>query len=137
MFKIRPEQLEAFEPVADAAFVVRVVQHLRDEHADEVVSLPDREYTVAGLDEETIAEMARTGIAKARSYGFTWESSITAFVVLMFVVAPSFDNHPLIKRALNDTSPDENSRIENLFERTSSENWDVAAQSYDSAAWFG
>lgn len=140
MLKIRPAQIKAFTPAAEAAFERRVAVYLREEHAEEVVTLPAggdevAELVVRDLDDETLLKMVRAGIARARSYGMTWESTITAFVVLMFAVAPNFDSHPLIRRVLEDTEVKPELRIEQLWEQTTEENWEVAAQGYDAREW--
>jgi hypothetical protein len=140
MLTIRPEQLETFLPVAEASFERRVADYIREEHADEAVTLPAGEGEVIenkvnGLDDETLLKMVRTGIARARSYGMTWESSITAFVVLMFVVAPNFDGHPLMTHILKDGSIEPDERIDRLCEQTTDSNWEAAKRDYNVAAW--
>jgi hypothetical protein len=79
--------------------------------------------------------MVRNGIARARRYGMNWESSLTAFVVLMFVAAPNFDEHPLIQRILRDDGAAPNERIDRLWEKTSEANWKTVEQDYDASAW--
>ena len=135
MLTIRPEQLDAFQPQAKAAFINQLVDYLRREHADSTVQLPDRMSTVEEIPDETILEMVRNGIARARKYGISWESSIGAFVVLMFVTAPNFDEHPLIHRTLTDDSVEPNSRVDRMWERTTEENWEAVEQNYDANAW--
>lgn len=140
MLKIRPAQLRAFRPATEAAFEQRIADYLREEHAGEVVQIVEgegelKEVAVRGLDDETLLEMVRTGIARARSYGMTWESSITSFVVLMFVIAPNFDSHPLIKRALRAGGVEPDQTIDLLMEQTTDDNWETARQAYDAAAW--
>jgi hypothetical protein len=140
MLSIRPEQIEVFQDVAEAAFERRIADYLREEHADEVVTLPARqdevrEVEVKSLDDETLLAMVRAGIARARSHGMTWESSITAFVVLMFVVSPNFDSHRLIRRLLNDEETEPDARMDSLLELTTEENWEMAGRQYDAGAW--
>lgn len=140
MLTIRPAQIEAFRPVAEAAFERRVAEYLRAEHGDEVVMLPVGEDEVSerevkDLDDATFLKMARTGIARARSHGMTWESSITAFVAIMLTVAPNFDSHPLIRRVLADGGVEPDLRIEHLWGQTSEANWDVAVAMYDAGVW--
>jgi hypothetical protein len=140
MLTIRPEQLEAFDPVAEANFERRVAEYMRENHADVAVKLPSGEgeskaVEVKALDDETLLRLARTGIARARSYGMTWESSITAFVVLTFVAAPNFDDHPLIRRVLEDAGVEPDQRIEQLWDQTTEENWEIAASNYDASRW--
>ena len=161
MLIVRPAQLEAFQSQADAAFEMQIVEYLQEEHGEDLVRLPTgvlvieqpsaktlRErneddfeqfpagmFSVEELPDEILLEMVRNGIARARNYGMSWESSLTAFVVLMFVIAPNFDQHPNIQQVLKDTTivPDE--RIDHLWERTSEEDWEKVEQHYDSSAW--
>jgi len=132
---IRPEQFAAFDAVAEAAFVARLVRHLRDEEADEEVLLPSGPEPVGGLPDATLEEMVRGGIARAESYGLTWESSVTAFVVLMFKAAPNFDAHPLVRRVLCDRALAPDERIDALWERITEETWDAVEEAYDADAW--
>ena len=126
MVRIRAEQLQAFQPLAEAAFVNRVVQHLREYHASVVERLPD----------DMLRERVRYGLSRARQYGLSWESSLTAFVALMFEIAPNFDEHPRIQYVLRDERVPPNSRIDALQERVSEQDWEEAEQRYDEDAWF-
>jgi hypothetical protein len=135
MLKIRPEQLEVFQPVAEAAFLRRVVEHLREHNPDAVIQLPNEVALVKQISEEKLHAMARTGIARAREYGMDWESSVTAFFVVMVVTAPNFDKHPLIQRILKDENMETNARIDQLWERTTEENWEAVKKNYDPQAW--
>src|SRR5262249_34777664 len=106
MLKIRPEQMKAFQPVAESAFIRRVVEHLHDHHSGTVIQLPAEVVPLKQVSDEKLCAMVQAGIARARGYGMDWEASITAFVVTMFVAAPNFDKHPLIQRVLNDERVD-------------------------------
>lgn len=135
MLSIRPEQLKVFQQQADEAFVSRVVKYFKEEHPDIAVHLPGRTYVVDQTPEETLHEIVRNGIAHARGYGMSWESSLSAFVGLMLVVAPNFDEHPLIQRVLKNREVESDLRIEQLWEQTSEETWEAAKQNYDANAW--
>jgi hypothetical protein len=135
MLKIRREQFEVFQPVAEAAFVRRILEHLRENHADRVVQLPNEVILVKQIADDRLRRLAKAAVARARSYGMDWESTVTAFVVLMFVTAPNFDEHPLIQRILKDERVEVNSRIDQLWERTTEENWEAVRKNYDSIAW--
>ncbi|OLE51444.1 MAG: hypothetical protein AUG51_23415 [Acidobacteria bacterium 13_1_20CM_3_53_8] len=135
MLIIRPEQMEVFKPQADAQFAERVAAYLRRKHADVVVRLVGGATLVNRLSDETLMKMVRLGIERALSYDFTWESSITAFIVLMFKVAPNFDQHPLIARALKDARFAPEERVEKIWERVTSKNWEAAREDYDPRAW--
>jgi hypothetical protein len=135
MLKIRPEQFAVFQPVAERAFVRRLVEHLRDHHPEVVVRFASEVWLVKQLGDAKIYALVGNAIARARALGLDWESSITAFVALMFVVAPNFDEHPLIQRVLKDERVPANSRLEQLWERTTEENWEAARKNYDVNAW--
>ena len=135
MLRIRREQFEVFQPIAEAAFVRRVVEHLRESHVTAVVQFPNEVIPVKQIADEKLRRLVRNGIARARSYGMDWESAVTSFVVLMFVAAPNFDDHPLIHRVLRDERVAANSRIDQLWERTSEENWEAVRKNYDATRW--
>lgn len=135
MLTIRPEQLEVFKPLTDAQFAERVAGFLRRRHADTVVRLVAGPTLIKRLSNETLMKIVRLGIERARSYELSWESSITSFIVLMLKVAPNFDQHPLIARALRDARFEPDERIENLWERVTSKNWEAARADYDPRAW--
>lgn len=96
--------------------VEHIVTHLAEEHPD----------LIAELGDEEVARRAAAGIARAHAHGFVQPESVTAYVTLMFLVAPDFDSHPAIARALrlHGTEAD---RLRLLFERTREEDWDQAA----------
>lgn len=138
--RIRPAQLKAFAPAAEGAFERRVAEHLREHHAGVTVKLPSadadaREVEVRDLDDSALVEMVRGGIARARSYGMTWESSLTSFVVLMFLVAPNFDDHPLINRLLTNQAVEPDARLDELVAGATEGNWVAARRGYDASAW--
>src|SRR5229473_2749666 len=119
MLRIRPEQLKVFQPVTEAAFEERVIEYLREEHPDAVVPISSGAPTLlADLPDETLLEMVQVALRRARNYGMTWESTLTAFVVLTFVVAPRFDECPPIHQVLTDSTIDPDARIDALWERT-------------------
>jgi hypothetical protein len=135
VLSIRTEQLEAFQPAADAALEARVVEYLREEHAEEIVRMPWGDFSIDELPEEVLLAMVREGFRRARRYGLSWEATLTAFVVMMISVAPNFDEHPLIRRVLADEQIEPNARVERLWERTTDENWEAARENYDADAW--
>ncbi len=81
---------------------------------------------IADLGDEEVARRAAAGIARAHAHGFVQPESVTAYVTLMFLVAPDFDTHPAIARALR-LHGTEAERLKLLFERTREEDWDQAA----------
>ena len=134
MLRIRKEQIEAFQPVAEADFAARIAAHLRENHGQVAVKLPKRLTLISRLDEESLLGLVKNGVARARSHSFTWASSISAFVVLMFKAAPNFDEHPAIRQSLGE-SPVEEGRLNKLLTITGPTVWEEVKTQYDPAAW--
>src|SRR5215470_9636140 len=121
--KVRPEQMQAFQPVADAGFARRLREYLRRAHSDLTVRIPSGTTSINLIPAALLTRMVEIGIERGRAYGLCWESSLAAFVVIMFVAAPNFDQHPLIERVLRDDDAPPDGRIERLWHRISDQNW--------------
>lgn len=133
---IRAEQRMVVEAVAEENFARRLAKHLLDEYPKTVVILPgDEKFTVDELPQETLHELARAGIARARSYGKTFESSISAFTAVMFEVSPNFDTHRLCQVLLNDEEFEPNDRIDEILNVLTEKNWETIKEDYDPNAW--
>src|SRR5438094_1256738 len=124
MLRIRTEQLEAFQPVAEASFESRVIDYLHAEHEDALIRSSSRTLPIAQLADEDLIQMVRRRIKKAREYGIRWESSLTAFVVLTFIVGANFDEQPAIRQVLTDEQVEPDLRIDQLWERTTEQDWE-------------
>lgn len=81
---------------------------------------------IASIGDEEVRRRVLAGIARAHANRFVQPESVTAFVTLMFLVAPDFDSHPAIARALR-LHGSEPERLRLLFQRTREEDWDEAA----------
>lgn len=135
MLKIRSEQIRPFEQDAENAFIERVMSFLRENHADEKVCFRGKKSLVAELPENDLRTMVENGVARARSYGLTWKSSLISFVVLMFSVAPNFDRHLFVWGTLRDDNIPAERRIDVIIEQMSDEDWRIIAEGYDEKAW--
>ena len=135
MLIIRTEQLEPFQQVAESAFARELVEELRRESPDMMIHLPNGSNTIDQIPEEVLYQLVRNGISRAHKYGLSWENSVGAFVTLMFEAAPNFDEHPLIQRVLKDEEIAPDSRMDELLDRTTDENWEAVEQNYDTNAW--
>lgn len=111
---IRPEQRVAMQEALERDFVVRLMQHLRQHHAD----------AVTGLDDNRLKERVEYGITQARSYGLAWQSSIASFVGLMFEFGPGFNQHPAAQAVLRDASIPAEFRVRELTERLPEQTWE-------------
>ena len=123
MFTLRQQHQSAFQTKAEADFVREVMQYLRENHADTIVKLPNGEFKVADLPEETLRRMIEGGIVKAINYGIILQSTLISFVVIMFVSAPHFDKHPKIKSILEEQVVVPDLRIGEIWKRTNLKLW--------------
>jgi len=123
--EIRPEQFAAFQEVTEGAFVETLVKFAREELADWVQ-----------FDSDAILrERIKSGIARARSHGFAWQSSLAKFVTLMLRFCPNFDRDPAAAALLarKDVAPE--SRADLLFSDLTAEQWAAIEERYEPAAW--
>lgn len=127
MIKISKKQLTVIERSVEDAYARDMARYMREEHAEDVDGLPDGEL----LARVTI------GIARAQSYGLTFDEEITAFVAMMFAVGPTFDDQPAIRAVLTDDRLPPNWRIDALWDRTTDDDWEEAARLAEHAesAW--
>lgn len=133
---VRKEQLDVMEAYSQENFVRRIAARLVSGFSESAVKLPDgTEHRVADIPEDRLLELIRSGVAKARSYGMTFESAIAGFVILMFDVSPNFDGHRLCQVLLTDEETAPNKRIEELVSVLSDEKWESIRKDYDPAAW--
>jgi hypothetical protein len=135
MLSIRKAQMDAFQVVAEKHLINQTIAFLRESYPEVIVRFPDGESVIKEIPDETLRQMVSRCMARAREYGMTWETSLASFVTIAFLVAPNFDDHPLLKRALLDESLTPDLRIEKLTRDATDKNWEAARQSYDPAAW--
>src|SRR5262249_24020635 len=133
--RMRPEQMDVFRPVAEAAFVKRLADLLRARHGDAVVRRAEGTTPLKQLPDGVLRELVQRGIARAREYGLTWQSSLGGFVALRFVMAPNFDAHPLVRRVLRDGRIPADLRVDQLWRRTTRKTWEQVQERYDPRAW--
>jgi hypothetical protein len=122
---IRAHQMNVFQAVGDKPFYKNAAAFLRSEYP----ALTDE------LTDTVLNEMVINGVARARSHGFQWQSSLVRFVELMLAIAPNFDEVSTIRERLKDTSGSEADRVASLFDRTTFSEWQEAARDYDPGAW--
>ncbi|MGH9378975.1 MAG: hypothetical protein ACRD1I_09250 [Terriglobia bacterium] len=108
MFNLRKEQLKIFETVAAKEFEERVLANLR-----ELFPAPCSKLGAAAL-----AEIARYGIERAKSYGIVAEPDVCKYIGIMLNLGKDFDRnprYPWAARTLNDASlGDPSARINRL-----------------------
>jgi hypothetical protein len=115
--RIRPDQYQSFEYAAEEEFRKRVMRFVAANVPEALSGAPPERFTAA-IDD---------GIAKARQYGMTWESSIVSFVTALFEVSPVFDHYPPFRVLLVDSTIDPNEKMERLIEFAKDADWKAAS----------
>jgi len=127
MLVIRQEQIDTLIKGSDEEFVEFLVEHVKEEFPEKI----------AERDDETLRVMVRGGIRRAESHGFTIAEDVTAFISIMFEIAPNFDEQPQIAAVLDDKNFEPEMRFERLWSPlVTDEAWEEAAENYREEAWF-
>jgi hypothetical protein len=116
--RIRSEQLHALETCLNDRLRERIAAHLVEHH----------EPVVRHLSPSRLLDEVAGAIERAAVYGFEWQTSILAYVLLTFHVGPYFDCHPRISRILSDHDMPPDSRIEYLSSAITADEWQEARQ---------
>lgn len=90
---------------------------------------------VKSVPKDGLNGLVLNGIQRAKKHGLDTESSQAGFVVLMFEIAPNFDEYPAAQRILDDTSIAVENRLEQLAQRMSPSDWGTMNRGYDHNAW--
>jgi hypothetical protein len=119
---IRTEQMSALQASSEICFIDRVVEHIEIFH----------EEAIAGIEAAELRRRVVVGLARARSHGIDHQDLLTAFVALLFVIAPNFDEHPVIRATLRrSVGEDLGERLVALPRSC----WSEARQAADPRAW--
>jgi hypothetical protein len=113
MLIIRREQMALFESAVEDEFERRLTAAIRAWHGAELHQVSD----------DALRARVRAGIARARGYGFRYESTIADFVELRFSVGERFDEHPPVRTVLTDRCLPLEQRVKWLIEHLPGEDW--------------
>lgn len=91
---------------------------------------------VRDIEPISLREMVTNALARARSHGLTRAKDLTAFVAIMFEIAPNFDEQPQIRAALADPRVPLEQRFEKMLEQVPDWAWEDAERGKVSLAWF-
>lgn len=90
------------------------------------------------LPDDMLRHDIRTGIERARAHWLRSDAHVSEYVLIMFEIAPNFDQQSDIKRVLADTSMSPTERWERLFKPDMDPAWADAdrADFYDERYWW-
>lgn len=132
---IPAEQMSVFQKRKEDDFARRLSAHLREKYETTVVRLSEKETTVSELSDEELNALVHVCIKRAQKFGISYESAIAAFTAIMFDAAPNFPEHEIARLHLKDENVKPNSRVDNLLEQLTVEDWKTIKRAYDVNAW--
>jgi hypothetical protein len=135
MFTVKSEQIRMFQPEAEAAFLEQVLDYVKKNHAADGVATVHGKSRVSELPDAHLRQMVENGIRRGRDYRIEWQSTLLTFVVLLFMTAPNFDEHPKVSSFFVGAETVDDAALEGLLEEMTDEDWDAVEKSYDPRAW--
>jgi hypothetical protein len=135
MLTIRTEQITAFERAVDERYIEDLTDYLLQTHPKAPIRSYVRSALLSSLTRTVVLRLVRNGIARARSHGLTWKGNIAAFVTLMVIVSPNFDQDPVVARILREARESIDRHWESIWDDTTNDDWARIRDSYDTAAW--
>jgi hypothetical protein len=125
MLTLHPRQIKLLDQHQEQQFRVTLRKYIQQEYP-----------AYAPVSPAILTRLIGFGLARARSYGFAWQSSLGQFVYLMAAVAPNFDLHPAIHSILANADLPAEKRIASLTERLPPGVWAEAADTASTIGWF-
>lgn len=110
---VRREQLPLLQAAVDDALVPEVATHLRTHHRA----------AVAAISSADLPARVRESIARARARGVEGTRWLVAFAALAFETTDDFDDHPIVRRYLDDLTHAPDDRVRLLLHHMSDLQW--------------
>ena len=125
MLVIRDDQYHKLQEAVEHNLVKRIAKDIR-KHYTQLVS---------DIDDNQLEDLVSRGIGCARANGFTFENDLADFVGLMFLVAPNFDQHPTVIKALQEKYILPENRMGYLLRVVKDSEWIEARENWDGITW--
>lgn len=82
-----------------------------------------------------LERMIETSLRRASSHGLTQPKALFEFAKLMFLVAPNFDEHSVMRSHLSKQTVAPEERLSRGIQAMSTRDWQRAQRDFDAAAW--
>lgn len=103
--KLRAEQMQALDSLAEEDFVTRACGHAREHFPEQTDP----------LDDAALRSRVRAAIAAGRSYKIESESYLIGFLELCLELGDDFHTKPWAQRVLKNPGNEEEDKIEDLW----------------------
>ena len=121
-------------PEQNRAWFAEDPRRLVDLVEEELVAT--RPELVRGVDDVSRREMVENALLRGRRRGLSDPRDLAAFAMISFEIAPNFDEHPRIAKALEKARDAPSPKMETVVDLAGTEAWEEAAHSYRPEAWF-
>lgn len=122
---IRQEQLDVFRRKRQEDLSTRICAGLRANRPD----------LIGGLTDGELKTRVAHGIRRACSHGLKKLYSIAMFVELMFLVAPNFDEYPVVASVFASSMEPPDDRVDHVIFCMTEPRWQEARRLANPAAW--
>jgi hypothetical protein len=127
--------MAVFRNAAERQFQRRVAEYLRSHYGDVLVEHRMGSFTIAESPEPTLGLFVSWGMAKAQKYGIRHQAGIAAFIALLFLVGPTFDENPAVNAELNHKEVPDHVRMDHVCAIIPDSVWANVRACYDAAGW--
>jgi len=124
--KFTREQIDEWMQCDPDQSVERILKRVREQHP------------ILRSTDDMLRDSIRTGVKRARANGLRSDRQVSEFILIMFEVAPNFDQQKDIRRMLDDHRLPTEHRWEQLFTPKFDAAWEEADHPsfLDAGAWF-
>lgn len=126
MIRLTERQTKAHLLANPDALLSLAAEHVREEHGR----------LLAWIDQASVREMTANALIRGRKAGLTDPEDLCAFAALSWSIAPDFDEHPQIRRALQEVGGRPGPVMDDVLAGVSEAAWEEAAARYDETAWY-
>lgn len=104
---------------------------------DEILAAVRENHPTYVQPDDVLRNAIRAGLKRARAHGLSDHRSLVEYVLVMFEIAPNFDQQPVLAQVLSDPRLPTEERWEKIFEEDYDDAWHQAAEPgfRDSAFW--
>jgi hypothetical protein len=104
---------------------------------DEILAAVRENHPTYLQPDEVLRNAIRAGLKRARAHGLSDHRSLVEYVLVMFEIAPNFDQQPVLAQVLSDPRLPTEERWDMIFDEAYDDAWHQAAEPgfHDSAFW--
>jgi len=132
---IRSGQIDVFNEEAQQAFEQRLLDYLRERYGRTPVPTVGGDVPLSKLPNAILEKMVAYGVRKAERYGLRKQPQLAAFVTLMFLEGPHFNEDPEVETGLRDATIPDSCRMDHVCAVVPKRVWKAVRSRYNAGSW--